>query len=95
MSFRNWLSGGVATATVATSATQKPVAKGTVATVANVAVAMVTDPEFEATREALEERAAFLEFEAGFSRAEAEQKSGLTEWQNSVPNQSAQGTTTP
>lgn len=95
MSFRDWLSGGAATATFATSATHASVAPRTVATVAKVAVATLTELELEADQEALAERAAILEFDAGLSRAEAEQKSGLTEWDNSISIQSTRGITTP
>ena len=73
MSFQDWLSAPIATATVATSATPGPVSTQTVARVATVAVADATG----ATLEAVAERAAIMEYDAGIPRAEAERLCGL------------------
>lgn len=63
MSFGDWLR-PVATATPATPATDDRAGARTVATVATVAVATPPDTKSEAEREAFEERAAILEFDA-------------------------------
>lgn len=69
MALKDWLSGPAATS--ATPATHCGEGGRTVATVATVAVA--TSAELEAR----EERAAILEFLAGYSRAEAERVAGI------------------
>lgn len=77
MALKDWVSGRVATATPATPATHGRGKEGTVATVATVAVARIPKAVAMADREAREERAAILEYCAGYSRAEAERVAGI------------------
>lgn len=77
MSFRDWLSASAATATPATFATDGTALALTVAGVATVAVADPCELKSYAYREAAEERAAILEYEAGLSHEEAERRAGI------------------
>lgn len=77
MALRDWVFARAATATPATPATHSRVTGRTVATVATVAVATFPKTVGIADREAREERAAIYEFEAGYSRAEAERIAGI------------------
>lgn len=77
MALRDWVLARVATATPATPATHGRERGRTVATVATVAVAAIPKTEGIADKEAREERAAILQFCAGYSRAEAERVAGL------------------
>ena len=77
MALKDWVSGRAATATPATPATHGRGNRGTVATVATVAVAGIPKTEGIADKEAREERAAIFEYDAGMTRAEAEQLAGI------------------
>lgn len=59
-------------ATVATVATVQPFGDPTVATIARIAARLSQNANFNDQQIAFEERAAILEYEGGFPRAEAE-----------------------
>ncbi len=77
MALKDWVSPRAATATPATPATHGRGNGGTVATVATVAVARIPKSVAGADKEAREERAAILEFDAGLARADAERQAGF------------------
>lgn len=72
MSFRNWLSGGIANAKAANPAKDGQPDRGSFAPFAPFAVADTTVQKIEAAREAYEERAAIMEHDGGLSREDAE-----------------------
>lgn len=74
MSFRDWLSGPVAKAKVANPANDGGTRSETLATLATLALADPKETKSDANHEAFEERAAIYEYEAGFTRGEAERR---------------------
>lgn len=77
MSLRDLLSGAFANAKAANPAKASHRPTRMFSTFATFAVATPTNTRPESEREALEERAAILEFDAGLSRAAAERQAAI------------------